>query len=151
MISNYTDHIDSLKEEVKSNANVIREKVVEKAEQGGKLEDAFEVFKREVQAIVEKQNRKIKDQENMIETLNKKLETQEDTIVKLEKQCCKENIGIGGQTSTSLVTTTPPSTTSLDTLADVKVLVRKNVGNPVDFFDKSWSEYKNGFSANGEC
>ena len=83
MISNYTDHIDSLKEEVKSNANVIREKVVEKAEQGGKLEDAFEVFKREVQAIVEKQNRKIKDQENMIETLKKKLQTQEDTIILL--------------------------------------------------------------------
>ena len=80
MISNNTNHIDSLKEEVKSNANIIREKV---AEQGGKLEDAFEVFKREVQAMVEKQNRKIKDQENMIETLKKKLQTQEDTIILL--------------------------------------------------------------------
>ena len=80
MISNNTDNIDSLKEEVKSNANIIREKV---AEQGGKLEDAFEVFKREVQAMVEKQNRKIKDQENMIETLKKKLQTQEDTIILL--------------------------------------------------------------------
>ena len=84
MISNNTDQIDSLKEEVKSNANVIREKVLEKvAEQGGKLEDAFEVFKRELQAMVEKQNRKIKDQENMIETLKKKLQTQEDTIILL--------------------------------------------------------------------
>ena len=154
MISNYTNHIDSLKEEVKSNANIIREKVLEKvAEQGGKLEDAFEVFKREVQAIVEKQNRKIKDQENMIETLKKKLQTQEDTIVKLQSQISNENIGIMGQASTSpaTTTTTPPSTTSLGTLADVKVLVRKNVGNPADFFHKSWSEYKDGFSANGEC
>ena len=81
MISNNTDYIDSLKEEVKSNVNITEEKVVEKvAEQGGKLEDAFEVFKQEVQAMVEKQNRKIKDQENMIEILKKKLQTQEDTI-----------------------------------------------------------------------
>ena len=154
MISNYTNHIDSLKEEVKSNANIIREKVLEKvAEHGGKLEDAFEVFKQEVQAMVEKQNGKIKDQENMIETLKKKLQTQEDTIVKLQSEISKENIGIMGQASTSpaTTTTTPPSTTSLGTLADVKVLVRKNVGNPVDFFHKSWSEYKDGFSANGEC
>ena len=154
MISNNTDHIDSLKEELKSNANVIGETVLEKvAEQGGKLEDAFEVFKREVKAIVEKQNRKIEDQENMIETLKKKLQTQEDTIVKLQSQISNENIGIMGQASTSpaTTTTTPPSTTSLGTLADVKVLVRKNVGNPADFFHKSWSEYKDGFSANGEC
>ena len=154
MISNNTDHIDSLKEELKSNANVIGETVLEKvAEQGGKLEDAFEVFKREVQAMVEKQNRKIKDQENMIETLKKKLQTEEDTIVKLQSQISKENIGIMGQASTSPVTTTttPPSTTSLGTPSDVKVLVRKNVGNPADFFHKTWSEYKDGFSANGEC
>ena len=154
MISNNTDHIDSLKEELKSNANVIGETVLEKvAEQGGKLEDAFEVFKREVKAIVEKQNRKIEDQENMIETLKKKLQTQEDTIVKLQSQISKENIGIMGQASTSPVTTTttPPSTTSLGMPSDVKVLVRKNVGNPADFFHKTWSEYKDGFSANGEC
>ena len=31
-----------------------------------------------------------------------------------------------------------------------KLVVRKNVGNPVDFFDKSWTEYKEGFAANGE-
>ena len=37
------------------------------------------------------------------------------------------------------------------TLGDVTVLVRKNVGNPVDFFHKTWSEYKDGFSANGGC
>ena len=154
MISNNTNHINSLKKEVKSNANIIREKVLEKvAEQGGKLEDAFEVFKREVQAIVEKQNSKIKDQENMIETLKKKLQTQEDTIVKMQRQISNENIGIMGQASTSpaTTTTTPPSTTSMDTPGDVKVLVRKNVGNPVDFFHKTWSEYKDGFSARGEC
>ena len=155
MISNNTDHIDSLKEEIKSNANIIGEKVLEKvAEQGGKLEDAFEVFKRELQAMVEKQNRKIEDQENMIETLKKKLQTQEDTIVKLQSQISNENIGIVGQqasTSPSTTTTTPLSTTSLGTLAEVKVLVRKNVGNPVDFFHKTWSEYKDGFSANGGC
>ena len=162
MIANNTDHIDSLKEEVKSNSNIIREKVLEKvAEHGGRLEDAFEVFKREVQAIVEKQNSKIKDQENMIEILKKKLQTQEDTIVKLQSPISNENIGIMGQASTSpatttttppsTTTTTPLSTTSLGSLADVKVLARKNVGNPADFFDKSWSEYKDGFSANGEC
>ena len=60
--------------------------------------------------------------EDMIETLNKKLQTQEDTIVKLQRQ-------VSGET----------------------VLVRKNVGNPNDFFDKTWREYKEGFSANGEC
>jgi len=153
MISNNTDHIVALKEEVKSNANIIREKVLEKvAEHGRKLEDAFEVFKREVQAIVEKQNRKIEDQENMIETLKKKLQTEEDTNVKLQSQISNESIGVVGQASTSpaTTTTTPPSTTSLGSLADVKVLVRKNVGNPADFFHKSWSEYKDGFSANGE-
>ena len=154
MISNNTDHIDSLKEEIKSNANIIGEKVLEKvAEQGGKLEDAFEVFKRELQAMVEKQNRKIEDQENMIETLKKKLQTQEDTIVKLQSQISNENIRIVGQGSTSpaTTTTTPPSTTILDTPGEIKILVRKNVGNPADFFHKTWSEYKDGFYASGEC
>ena len=155
MISNNTDQIDSLKEEVKSNAIVIREKVLEKVEeQGGKLEDAFEVFTRELQAMVEKQNRKIEYQENMIETLKKKLQAQEDTIAKLQSEISKENIGIMGQqasTSPATTTTTPPSTTSLGTPGELKVLVRKNVGNPADFFDKTWSEYKDGFSANGEC
>ena len=32
----------------------------------------------------------------------------------------------------------------------VVMLVRKQVGNPSDFFDKSFSEYQEGFSANGE-
>ena len=27
--------------------------------------------------------------------------------------------------------------------------MRKKVGNPVDFFDKTFDEYKEGFSANG--
>ena len=29
------------------------------------------------------------------------------------------------------------------------MLVRKEVGNPVDFFDKTFDEYKKGFSAKG--
>ena len=29
------------------------------------------------------------------------------------------------------------------------MLVRKEVGNPVDFFDKTFDDYKEGFSANG--
>ena len=157
IISNNSDHIDLLQEEMKSYSTLIGKtegKILEKVEeQSGKLEDAFEVFKRKVEAIVKKQNRKINDQAIMIETLNKKLQAQEDTIVKLQSQISNENIGIMGQASTSpaTTTTTPPSTTSLGTLANVKVLVRKNVGNPVDFFHKTWSEYKEGFSANGEC
>ena len=27
--------------------------------------------------------------------------------------------------------------------------MRKEVGNPIDFFDKAFDEYKEGFSANG--
>ena len=33
--------------------------------------------------------------------------------------------------------------------AQVDILVRKEVGNPEDFFDKTWDEYKDGFAANG--
>ena len=29
------------------------------------------------------------------------------------------------------------------------MLVRKQVGNPADYFDKTFAEYKEGFSANG--
>merc|ERR1712020_415928 len=32
----------------------------------------------------------------------------------------------------------------------INVLVRKDVGNPADYFDKTFAEYKEGFSANGE-
>ena len=32
---------------------------------------------------------------------------------------------------------------------EIAMLVRKKVGNPVDFFDKTFDEYKEGFSANG--
>ena len=31
----------------------------------------------------------------------------------------------------------------------VKILVRKDVGNPADFFNKNFNDYKRGFSANG--
>ena len=30
-----------------------------------------------------------------------------------------------------------------------EMLVRKEVGNPADFFDKTFAEYQEGFSANG--
>ena len=43
-------------------------------------------------------------------------------------------------TTTTTTTTTPPGS--------VKVLVRKEVDNPVDF-DKTYAEYREGFSANG--
>ena len=32
---------------------------------------------------------------------------------------------------------------------EIAILVRKEVGNPVDFFDKTFDEYKKGFSAKG--
>ena len=123
-------------------------------DQGGKLEDAFEVFKRKVEAIVKKQNRKIKDQENTIETLNKKIKTQE---VKLQMQ-----IFFGTELELHMEdvieTLNKKLQTQEDTIvklqrqfSDETVLVRKNVGNPNDFFDKTWREYKEGFSANGEC
>ena len=31
----------------------------------------------------------------------------------------------------------------------IKILVRKEVGNPVDYFNKYYDEYREGFSANG--
>ena len=37
----------------------------------------------------------------------------------------------------------------IDTHHPVKVLVRKEVGNPADYFDKTYAEYQEGFSANG--
>ena len=101
-ISNNTDRIESLKEKVESNAALLRE----------------------VQAIVERQNRKIKDQENTIMLQDKEIETMKILLFPMD-----------------MVNGTP---------GDVTVLVRKNVGNPVDFFDKSWTEYKEGFAANGE-
>ena len=111
MISNNTDHIESLKEDVESDAALLRE----------------------VQAIVERQSRKIEDQENKIEALYDMIEVYAHKfqhefsrkVIKLQRQI----FGVGA----------------------VKILVRKNVGNPADFFHKNWSEYKDGFSANGEC
>merc|ERR1719391_1819848 len=43
---------------------------------------------------------------------------------------------------TSATTPLPPGS--------VRVLVRKEVGNPLDYFDKTFAEYQEGFSANGE-
>ena len=42
----------------------------------------------------------------------------------------------------TLVTGIPPP-------GQVKILVRKEVGNPVDYFDKTFAEYQAGFSAKG--
>ena len=50
--------------------------------------------------------------------------------------------GPGTTTTTTTTTITPPP-------GPVKVLVRKEVGNPADYFDKTFAEYKEGFSANG--
>ena len=102
MISNNANHIESLKEEVESNAALLRE----------------------VQATAERQNRKIEDQENMIMLQNKKIETMKILLF--------------------------PMDMVFGPLGDVTVLVRKKVGNLVDFFDNSWTEYKEGFAANGE-
>ena len=54
---------------------------------------------------------------------------------------------VGNPTTTS--TTTTKTTTTTTTPASVKVLVRKEVGNPTDYFDKTFAEYKEGFSARG--
>ena len=42
-----------------------------------------------------------------------------------------------------------PSTATTTTPVSVKVLVRKEVGNPANYFDKTFAEYQEGFSANG--
>jgi len=49
--------------------------------------------------------------------------------------------------STSCVTTEEAETGEGEAIA---ILVRKEVGNPVDYFNKNYEEYKEGFSANGE-
>ena len=41
------------------------------------------------------------------------------------------------------------STSALDAPGQVQVLVRKEAGNPADYFDKTFAEYQKGFSANG--
>ena len=41
------------------------------------------------------------------------------------------------------------STSALDAPGQVQVLVRKEAGNPADYFDKTFAEYQEGFSANG--
>ena len=46
-------------------------------------------------------------------------------------------------------TSTPPTSASSTPSASVKMLVRKEVGNPADYFDKTFAEYQEGFSANG--
>ena len=51
--------------------------------------------------------------------------------------------GPGTTTTTTTTTTTPLPP------GPVKVLVRKEVGNPADYFDKTFAEYQEGFSANG--
>ena len=55
--------------------------------------------------------------------------------------------------TTTPPTITPPATTSPSTKTPDVVMVRRKPagnGNPVDYFDKTFAEYKEGFSANGE-
>ena len=49
-------------------------------------------------------------------------------------------------------TITPPATTSPTKTPKVVMVRRKAAGNgnPVNYFDKTFAEYKEGFSANGE-
>merc|ERR1719391_1537642 len=66
-----------------------------------------------------------------------------------------EEIEAHHPSSSSPLSPTPASTTTSTTTTPlppgpVKVLVRKEVGNPVDYFDKTFAEYQEGFSANGE-
>ena len=55
----------------------------------------------------------------------------------------------GPRTTTTTTSTTTTTTTTPLPPGPVKVLVRKEVGNPADYFDKTFAEYKEGFSANG--
>jgi len=59
-----------------------------------------------------------------------------------------------GTTTTSTATTTNTATTSatstLSGPGGVVVLRRKEVGNPIDYFDKTFAEYKAGFASKGE-
>ena len=50
-------------------------------------------------------------------------------------------------TTTATTTTTATATT---TTGPVVMLRRKQVGNPADYFDKTFAEYQQGFEANGE-
>ena len=55
--------------------------------------------------------------------------------------------------TTTPPTITPPATTSPSTKTPNVVMVRRKAagnGNPVNYFDKTFAEYKEGFSANGE-
>ena len=69
--------------------------------------------------------------------------------------CATTSLGCSPLSSTPTSTTTTTTTTStlpplLTTPAPaVKVLVRKEVGNHPAFFDKTFAEYQEGFSANG--
>ena len=46
-------------------------------------------------------------------------------------------------------TTTSPTPSLPPPPGEVKILVRKDVDNPVEYFDKTYSEYKEGFSKDG--
>ena len=69
--------------------------------------------------------------------------------------CATTSLACSPLSSTPTSTTTTTTTTStlpplLTTPAPaVKVLVRKEVGNHPAFFDKTFAEYQDGFSANG--
>merc|ERR1719295_1211096 len=56
---------------------------------------------------------------------------------------------MGGKMKLLLILILTSATTPLPP-GSVRVLVRKEVGNPIDYFDKTFAEYQEGFSANGE-
>jgi len=76
------------------------------------------------------------------------------TFNKNDKTCNVKSSSSGRRTDWRAVSgnrkcgiTGPPSPCST---ASIKILVRKEVGNPRDYFDKSYEEYKEGFAARGE-
>jgi len=53
-------------------------------------------------------------------------------------------------TATTTNTTTTSATSTLSGPGGVVVLRRREVGNPIDYFDKTFAEYKAGFASKGE-
>jgi len=85
-------------------------------------------------------------------------ESLEDCGGKANPSCTRGEVAgvicyLGADQVRSTTTTTTAATTDT-TLSgpgeEIAILVRKEVGNPVDFFQKTFDEYKEGFSANGE-
>ena len=96
----------------------------------------------------------------MLNTSHRVIEAQEKTINELRKLVTEDSkltdsyLGLkevyllkeNCDSSTTTTTSRPPGSSSP---GSVKVLVRKEVGNHPHFFDKTFSYYQEGFSANG--